>query len=66
MHFTGHLQEDRLRVSATDIGLGSKLEILRFVKLGVFKIIFPIGFASKEGLNKDPTVWLDGARQPLY
>ncbi len=27
-------------------------------------IIFPAGFASKGVLNKDPTVWLDGARSP--
>jgi hypothetical protein len=25
------------------------------------QIIFPDGFAGQEGLNKDPTVWLDGA-----
>ncbi len=27
-------------------------------------IIFLVGFASKGVLNKDPTIWLDGARSP--
>ncbi len=28
------------------------------------QIIFPGGFANQDILNKDPTVWLDGARPP--
>ncbi len=27
-------------------------------------IIFPVGFASQRVLDKDPLVWLDGARPP--
>jgi hypothetical protein len=27
-------------------------------------IIFPVGFASQRVLEKDPLVWLDGARPP--
>jgi hypothetical protein len=29
------------------------------------QIIFPIGFAIQGVLNKDLTVWLDGAKPPL-
>jgi hypothetical protein len=32
-----------------------------FLKL-IVTIIFPSGFASQAVLNKEPTVWLDGAR----
>jgi hypothetical protein len=28
------------------------------------KYIFPTGFAKQRGLNKDPTLWLDGATPP--
>ncbi len=43
---------------------------MRFIKLWLFKIhffgesIFLDRFAGQGVLNKDPTVWLDGARPP--
>ncbi len=38
--------------------------MLKWVKLSYVQIIFLASFAGQGLLNKDPTVWLDGARPP--
>jgi len=41
------------------------MAVSHFAKLGVHQIHFTACLASQEVLNKDPNVWLDGARPPL-
>jgi hypothetical protein len=43
--------------------LAQEVEIGAFIPQYVFKfIIYPVSFGGQEVINKDPTVWLDGAR----
>ncbi len=42
------------------------LMVSHFVTFGVCRIHFSGLFWQPEGINKDPTVWLDGAKPPPY